>query len=176
VGDIANFGWLRSSIIVGLVLVACVVQVVVVSPLQLPGAPPDLLLLVIAAIALALGPLSGAIVGFLAGLTADLVPPADHLLGRYALVFCLIGYAVGLLRHEASDSVPISLAAVAIAAAAATVLYGLLGGLLSDERVSTQSLANSVPWSVAYDVVLAPFVVPWVMSVMRRTDPEVAHR
>jgi rod shape-determining protein MreD len=173
VGDI---GWRRATIIVALVLIACVVQVVAVSPLPLPGAPPDVLLLIVAAIALALGPMSGAVVGFAAGLTADLVPPADHLLGRYALVFCLIGYAVGLLRHEASDSVPISLAVVAVAAAAATVLYGALGGVLGDERVSAQSLAGSVPWSVAYDVVLAPFVVPWVMSVMRRTDPEMAHR
>jgi rod shape-determining protein MreD len=172
VGDI---GWRRTAVIVALVLVACIVQVVVVAPLRLPGAPPDLLLIVVAAVALALGPMSGAVVGFAAGLTADLVPPADHLLGRYALVFCLIGYAVGLLRHEASESVPISLLVVAVAAGAATVLYGALGGLLGDERVSAQTLASSVPWSIVYDVILAPFVVPWVMSLMRRTDP-VARR
>ncbi len=147
-----------------------------VAPLRLPGAPPDLLLLVVAAIALVVGPLSGAVVGFAAGFTADLVPPADHLLGRYALVFCLVGYGVGLLRNEASDSVPISLAVVAAAAGSATVLYGALGGLLGDERVSAQTLVGSVPWSIAYDVVLAPFVVPWVMSMMRRTNPTLARR
>jgi rod shape-determining protein MreD len=168
---VAELGWRRVAVIAALVLVACIVQVVVVAPLRLAGSPPDVLLLVVAAVALALGPMSGAIVGFGAGLTADLVPPADHLLGRYALVFCLVGYVVGLLRHEASESVPISLLVVAVAAGAATLLYGALGGLLGDGRVSAQILASSVPWSIVYDVILAPFVVPWVMSLMRRTDP-----
>ena len=69
-------------------------------------------MLVVAAIALVLGPVGGAVTGFLAGLAADVLPPADHLIGRYALVFCLAGYLVGLVHDEARDSVLLSLVAV----------------------------------------------------------------
>jgi rod shape-determining protein MreD len=158
----------RVVLIVVLVLGAVLVDAVLFGPLNLPGAPPDVLLLVVAALALVVGPVGGAFTGFFAGLAADVLPPADHLVGRYALVFCLVGYLIGLLREEARDSVLLSLVVVAVAAAAATVLYGLLGALLGDGRSGASELATSLPYAVVYDVLLAPFVVPWVMAVARR--------
>jgi rod shape-determining protein MreD len=166
----------RVTLIVVLVLVACVVDAVVFDPLNLPGAPPNLLLLVVAALALVLGPVGGAVTGFFAGLAADVLPPADHLIGRYALVLCLAGYLVGLLHDEARDSVVLALVAVAAAAAVATLLYGALGGVLSDGRVGAQTVVRSLPFSIAYDVLLAPFVVPWVMSLARRAEPKVTRK
>jgi len=91
-------------------------------------------------------------------------------------VLCLAGYVVGLLRDEARDSVFLALAAVAAAAAVATVLYGALGGVLSDGRVDAHSIVGGVPFSVVYDVLLAPFVVPWVMSLARRAAPQVTRK
>lgn len=167
---------MQIGLVVVLVLAATVVNAVVFSPMNLPGSPPNVLLLVVAALALVLGPMGGAFVGFFAGLAADLLPPADHLVGRYALVLCLIGYLIGLLRDEARDSVLLALVSVAVAAAMATVLYGLLGGVLSDGRVGLHVLATTVPYSVVYDVILAPFVVPWIMSLARRTQPQVVHK
>jgi rod shape-determining protein MreD len=164
------------TLVVVLVLLAALVDSVVLAPLNLPGSPPNVLLLVVAALALVLGPVGGAFVGFFAGLAADVLPPADHLLGRYALVLCVVGYLVGLLRDEASDSVLLALVSVAVAAGLATVAYGLLGGVLGDGRAGAQSLVFSVPYSIAYDVFLAPFVVPWVMSLARRVQPQVVHR
>ena len=130
----------------------------------------------VAAIALVLGPVGGAVTGFLAGLAADILPPADHLIGRYALVFCLAGYLVGLVHDEARDSVLLSLVAVGAAAAVATLLYGALGGLLSDSRVDAHTILRSLPFSIFYDVLLAPFVVPWVMSLTRRAEPQVTRK
>lgn len=167
---------LQVALIVVLVLFAAVVNSVVLAPLDLPGSPPNLLLLVVAALALVLGPVGGAFVGFFAGLAADVLPPADHLIGRYALVLCLAGYLIGLLREEARESVLLALVAVAVAAGAATVLYGLLGGVLSDGRVGAHALVTTVPYSVVYDVILAPFVVPWIMSIARRTQPQVVRK
>ena len=103
-------------------------------------------------------------------------PPADHLVGRYALVLCLAGYLVGLFRDEARDSVMAALGAVAVAAGLATLLYGALGGLLSDGRVGGHAILSSLPFSIAYDVLLAPFVVPWVMKLARRTEPQVTRK
>jgi rod shape-determining protein MreD len=163
----------RGVLIVVLVLIAAVIDAVLFDPMNLPGSPPNLLLLVVAAIALVLGPVGGAVTGFFAGLVADVLPPADHLIGRYALVLCVAGYVVGLFRDEARDSVFFSLAAVAAAAAVATLLYGALGGILGDARIDTHAILGGVPFSILYDVLLAPFVVPWVMSLARRAAPQV---
>lgn len=74
----------RMLLSVALVVVALVIQVSVLARLQLPGATPDLLLLVVLGLAFVYGPVSGALIGFGAGLLADLAPPADHAAGRYA--------------------------------------------------------------------------------------------
>jgi rod shape-determining protein MreD len=166
----------RATLVVVLVLLACLADAVVFDPMDLPGSPPNLLLLVVAALALVLGPQGGAVTGFFAGLAADVLPPADHLIGRYALVLCLAGYLVGLLHDEARDSVVLALVAVAVAAAFATLFYTALGGLLSDGRVPLHSVVGSLPFSIVYDVLLAPFVVPWVMSLARRFEPQVTHK
>lgn len=164
------------ALVVVLVLFAVLVDSVVLAPLNFPGSPPNVVLLIVAALALGFGPIGGALTGFFAGLAVDVLPPADHLVGRYALVLCLVGYVVGLLRDEASDSVLLALISVAVAAGIATVLYGLLGGVLGDDRVGASALLTSLPYSIVYDVLLAPFVVPWVMSLARRLRPQVVHK
>src|SRR5919108_5983686 len=83
-----------------LVAVGLVVQVSVLARLQLPGAVPDLLLLTVLGLALVYGHVGGALIGFGAGLLADLAPPADHAAGRYALVLCVIGYLAGLVKPD----------------------------------------------------------------------------
>jgi len=90
----------RILLSVTLVVVALVVQVSVLARLQLPGAVPDLVLLTVVGLALVYGPVSGSLIGFGAGLLADLAPPADHAAGRYALVLCVIGYLAGLARPD----------------------------------------------------------------------------
>ena len=67
-----------------LVVVALVIQVSVLARLHLPGAVPDLVLLTVLALAMVYGHVGGALIGFAAGLLADLAPPADHAAGRYA--------------------------------------------------------------------------------------------
>ena len=86
-----------------LIAVALVIQVSVLARLHLPGAVPDLLLLVVLGLALVYGHVGGALVGFAAGLLADLAPPADHAAGRYALVLCVIGYLAGLVKPESGQ-------------------------------------------------------------------------
>jgi rod shape-determining protein MreD len=166
----------QCALVAVLVLLGVLVDSVVLAPLNLPGAPPNVVLLVVAALALVFGSVGGAFTGFFAGLAVDVLPPADHLVGRYALVLCLVGYLVGLLREEARDSVLLALVTVAVAAAVATVAYSVLGGVLGDDRVGTATLVRSLPYSIVYDVVLAPFVVPWVMALARRAQPQVVHK
>ncbi|GCE00970.1 rod shape-determining protein MreD [Embleya hyalina] len=156
-----------------LIVVALVVQVSVLARLGLPGAVPDLLLLVVVALALTYGPTSGCVIGFAAGLCADLAPPADHAAGRYAFVLCLTGYVAGMFASRSPRrSVLTPIAVVAVAAAGTTVLYAAVGALVGDGAVREVGLTKLLLTAVLYDAILAPFVVPWVMALARKVDPK----
>lgn len=162
----------RTLLSVTLVVVALVVQVSVLSRLQLPGAVPDLLLLVVVALALVYGHVSGAIIGFGAGLLADLAPPADHAVGRYALVLCLIGYLAGLAKPD-NGQLRTALGPMVVVVGAAvttTLLYAGVGALVGDTAARHVGLTNLVITSAIYDLLLAPFTVPLIMALARRAE------
>jgi rod shape-determining protein MreD len=162
----------RLGLITLLLIVALALQTSVVSRLDLPGATPDLVLLVVVSLALADGPLTGVVAGFAAGIALDLVPPADHAVGRYAFVLTLVGYLAGLAQDEAERSVVMPFVVVAAAAAGATALYAGIGALFSDFGVDGRTLVGLLPTAVLYDVLLAPFVVPAVRALVRRAEPD----
>jgi rod shape-determining protein MreD len=155
-----------------LVVVALVFQVSVLARLQLPGAVPDLLLLTVVALALVYGHLGGAFIGFGAGLLADLAPPADHAAGRYALVLCVIGYAVGLAKPENGRirSVTGPMLVVAVAAIGSTLLYAGVGALVGDTAARHVGLAGLLFSAAVYDLLLAPFTVPFIMALAGCTE------
>ncbi|MGW6746393.1 rod shape-determining protein MreD [Streptomyces sp. NPDC055025] len=155
-----------------LVVVAMVVQVSILARLQLPGAVPDLTLLVVLALAFVYGHVGGAFIGFGAGLLADLAPPADHAAGRYALVLCVIGYLAGLARPEKGQmrSALAPMTAVVAAALGSTLLYAAVGALVGDTAARHVGLAGLLFSAAVYDLLLAPFVVPLVMWLARRAE------
>ncbi|WP_156721803.1 rod shape-determining protein MreD [Streptomyces apocyni] len=155
-----------------LVTVALVVQVTILARLHLPGAVPDLLLLTVLGLALVYGHVSGALIGFGAGLLADLAPPAEHAAGRYALVLCVIGYLAGLVKPEKGQvrSATGPLIVVVGAAVGATLLYAGVGTLVGDTAAHHVGLGNLLFTAALYDLLLAPFVVPGVMALARRAD------
>ncbi|NGO68736.1 rod shape-determining protein MreD, partial [Streptomyces boncukensis] len=162
----------RMLLSASLIVVALVVQVTVLARLQLPGAVPDLLLLVVLGLSLVYGHTTGALVGFSAGLLADIAPPADHAVGRYALVFCLIGYAAGLTRPESGQhrSATIPMLVVASAAIGSTLLYAGVGTLVGDTAAREAGLTGLLVTATIYDLLLAPFTVPLVMALARRGE------
>ncbi|MFJ6851708.1 rod shape-determining protein MreD [Streptomyces sp. NPDC091271] len=162
----------RILLAVALVVVALVIQVSVLARLQLPGATPDLLLLVVLGLAFVYGPVSGALIGFGAGLLADLAPPADHAAGRYALVLCVIGYLAGMARPEKGQlkSAFAPMAFVVAAALGSTLLYAGVGALVGDTAARHVGLGSLLFTAVVYDLLLAPFTVPLIMALARRTE------
>ncbi|MEU1125482.1 rod shape-determining protein MreD [Streptomyces sp. NPDC005899] len=162
----------RTLLSVALVVVALVVQVSVLARLQLPGATPDLLLLVVLGLAFVYGPVSGSLIGFGAGLLADLAPPADHAAGRYALVLCVIGYLAGMARPENGrlKSAFTPMAFVVAAAIGSTLLYAGVGALVGDTAARHVGLGSLLFTAVLYDLLLAPFTVPLIMALARRTE------
>ncbi|ORT61782.1 rod shape-determining protein MreD [Streptomyces sp. CB03238] len=155
-----------------LVVVALVVQVSILARLQLPGAVPDILLLVVVGLALVYGHVSGALIGFGAGLLADLAPPADHAAGRYALVLCVIGYLVGLAKPENGQlrSATGPMVMVVVAAVGSTLLYAGVGALVGDTAARHVGLVSLLITAVIYDLLLAPFTVPLIMALARRAE------
>lgn len=162
----------RVVVSVALVALALVVQASVLARLPVPGATPDLVLLVVVGLALAYGPTPGLAVGFGAGLAADLAPPAAHEAGRWALVLMLIGYGAGLAQAETRRSALVPLGVVAVAAAASVLLYAGLGALIDDPSVTWGAVSRLLPSAVVYDVVLSAFALPGVLAVATRAEPE----
>jgi rod shape-determining protein MreD len=153
-----------------LLLSAAVLQVTVVNPLPLPGGGPDLVLLVLIGLAITAGPTYGAVTGFLAGLLVDLMPPTVTEVGRWALVFCLVGYLAGQVRMDARRSAVIVIAMVAALSAFAVIAFAGLGLLFGDSRITADLFTSNLVATVLYDLLLAPFVIPAVMAMARRTE------
>ncbi|WP_340379250.1 rod shape-determining protein MreD [Streptomyces sp. SS7] len=162
----------RILLSVPLVVVALVIQVSVLARLHLPGAVPDLLLLTVLGLAMVYGHVGGALIGFGAGLLADLAPPADHAAGRYALVLCVIGYLAGLVKPETGQikSATGPMAVVVAAAVGSTLLYAGVGALVGDTAARHVGLTGLLFSAALYDLLLAPFVVPGVMFLARRAE------
>lgn len=156
------------------VVTALLLQTAVLAALPLPGAAPELLVVVVVAFALAEGAWSGAVTGFVAGLLADLL--ADHALGRLALVLAVVGYAAGQVHDDTERSTLLPFAVVAGAAAGAVLLFAAQGVVLGDPRVDGAAVLRSLASSVPYAVVLTPFVVPVVGALVRRLEPETVGR
>ncbi len=166
----------RVALAVGLVMVALAFQVTLFSRLPLPGATPDVVLLAVVALALAHGPGFGMVTGFCAGLATDLVPPADHAVGRWALALCVVGYAAGLLRSESRRSAFLPLVVVAVTAVVSLLLFAATGMLVDDPNVTWEAVVRLLPTVVAYDVLLSPFIVSAVLALAHRVEPDPMSR
>jgi rod shape-determining protein MreD len=158
---------------------AVIVQLTVVNRLPLPGsAGPDLVLLVVTAIAVVTGPAAGAVAGFAGGLALDVAPPATHMAGEYALVFCLAGYAAAwavaaVAQLSAERDTLTSFAIMVVAAAAGEAGVAGIGLLLADPDVTPAAVTRVLPSAILYDLVLAP-VVFWLAYRLTRVRAETA--
>jgi rod shape-determining protein MreD len=166
----------RGLISIAVAGVAVIVQLTIVNRIAFPGgAGPDVVLLAVAALALAGGPLAGVLIGFWAGLALDVAPPGSHFVGQNALVFCLVGYACGLVADipngegvpEQGHTALFEIVATAVGAACGEALAALLGAMLSDPRVTWPAIKHVLPVAVAYDVLLCPFVLYAVAAALR---------
>ena len=162
----------RAALAAALLLLAILIQVTLVNNLPWPGAAgPDLVLVVVVALALTGGPVEGMLAGFCAGLALDVAPPATHLIGQYALVFCLVGYGCGRVGGHLSESVWAPIGVVAIGSAAGELLYALTGMIFGDLDVTWSAVGHVLPASVVYDVLLSPFVLYAVIRARAMAAP-----
>ena len=165
--------WRQALLIGALMLAAVIIELTLLSRLGLPGATPDLVVVTIVAIALAMGPTQGAVAGFAGGVLIDLAPPADTLLGVNAIVYIAVGYITGVAVDPRDRSVPILIGIVGLAAGAAVLATAALDTLLGSGRVSWGDVPGVALSSALYAVIMAPVVVLGVAWLVRRATPEV---
>ncbi|ETK32042.1 rod shape-determining protein MreD [Microbispora sp. ATCC PTA-5024] len=142
-----------------LLLVAALVLQVSFANRLLGSFAPDLVLLTVAALAVLRGPVPGAVIGFFGGLGYDLLPPANHTLGQYALVMCALGYVAG----RTGERLP--LLAVLLCAVAEPGLAAGLGALIGSPGVTWTVLRTAWPREALCNLVVAPLVLRAVTAL-----------
>ncbi len=169
--------------VTGLALaVALVLQVSVFPRVSWQGVVPDLVLLVVVGAAFVRGPQFAMVLGFAGGVLLDLTPPADHVAGRWALALLVAGYVAGRVaqdvrsesRQQARPPVALVLVTVAACSFLATSVFALSGMVLRDPPMAVPDLLQVVVVAMLWDLLLAPLVVPLVMSALTRLEPEHA--
>lgn len=164
---------IRRILLVGVfIVVAVVAEVTILAPIPFPGATPSLVLVVVAAFAFSLGPVTGAVTGFSAGLLLDLAPPAAGTIGVSSLILTVVGYALG--RAMESDDRPVILTTLLTGAAGglAILAAALLGGLLGNPRIEWGSLLWMVVTGALYAALLALVIIPFVRWACRKVIPD----
>ena len=148
------------------IFVVLLVQQVLMVPLRVAGAHPDLLWLLPITAALLDGPETGAIVGFWAGLAFDLVLPTPF--GLSALVGCLLGFAVGSLTAAADPRAAWLKPVAAVAGSvAADMLFAVLGAIMGQQQmVQIDFLALGLVVAVSSLILVLPVnrLMRWALA------------
>lgn len=162
---------LRALLAALAVAVALVLQVSLFPHFAWHGIVPNLCLLVVVAAALTINAPAAMVLGFAAGVALDLVPPADHVAGRWALALTVVAFLAARVRQDVKPSVVAIIATVAAASFVGTSIFALTG-LLLGEGGSVPDLLLVIAVALVWDVLLTPFVLPPLMKVFDRLDPQ----
>jgi len=155
-----------------LLLVALLLQSVLLNRV---GFAPDLVALVVIAVGLATSPTIGAVLGFVAGMLLDILPPDLTTLGATALTLTLVGYGAGVVR-DPRGLAPVQLGAIVFALTwAAGFVHVCLAALLSDRVVMWPSAIGTVTLTAALTslvgLLLLPYLVQKLMSILGLRRP-----
>ena len=146
-----------------LVFVVAIMQVSAFSSVSLAGAGPDLLLVTIVAVALLRGAVTGAVVGFAAGLIVDVTTLGT--LGATSLLLTLAGFWAGRYAETTGRN---RAHAPLVATVAATVFVEI-GGYALDALLGSPSPARSVllalPSAIVWNALLAYPVFAFVRRI-----------
>lgn len=118
-----------------LLVTALTLQLGVASRLEVVGVQGDLMLLVAVAAGLAAGPDRGATLGFVAGISFDLLLQSPF--GLSALTYALVAYIAGSLQDSvlrAAWWIPVATAATA--SALGVILYGVFGTMVGEDLLA----------------------------------------
>ena len=169
---VSELGLARPAAVGAVLVLALAIQSTLLTKVTVLGVIPQLLFVVVISLAYLEGENVGVVVGFSGGLLQDFLLP-QSITGLTALVYVLVAYAVGKLRHLApSTSVWMPVFAVALASAVAEGGYAVLAIMMGQQWVSVADTAKIAGLVVLYNTLLTPFVFPLVRRVADRFRPE----
>lgn len=165
----------RQGLFIGTwIFIAVVLELTVLSRLGIPGATPDLVVVMVVALGLAMGPLQGASAGFAAGILLDLSPPSDTLVGVNAIVYLVIGFIAGFWVDPRDRTLPILAGIAALSTGSAVLATALINTVLGGSRVNW----SEVPWitlsSALYGLLLAAVIIPLIDWLHSKFLPEMS--
>lgn len=165
----------RQGVFIGTsIFLAVIIQLTLLSRLGFSGATPDLVVVTVVALALALGPLPGATAGFAAGILIDLSPPSDTLVGVNAIIYLVIGFIAGYWVDPRDRTLPIMAAIAALSTGSAALGTAAIDTVLGGSNVNW----SEVPWitltAAFYGLVLAAVVIPLIGILSRKFTPEMS--
>lgn len=165
----------RQGLFIGTwIFIAVVLELTVLSRLGIPGATPDLVVVMVVALGLAMGPLQGASAGFAAGILLDLSPPSDTLVGVNAIVYLVIGFIAGFWVDPRDRTLPILAGIAALSTGSAVLATALIDTVLGGSRVNW----SEVPWitlsSALYGLLLAAVIIPLIDWLHSKFLPEMS--
>ena len=138
----------------GVLLAAGLLQVTLVTSVEVADGHADLVLVALVAISLLRGPMLGAVAGFWAGLVVDFA--ALETVGLTSLLLTLVGYGAGRFGEVMSRTSPYPpLIAVAVATAAVVLGSGLLHFMLGQSVPAGELFGRVLLPTVALDVLIA---------------------
>ena len=150
-------------------------QVSAVTQIELFGTNADLVPLVIAAVGLLAGSVSGACFGFFVGLFLDLA--LVQTVGLSSLVYVGVGYGAGRLREVRDpQSALVPLAVGATATAAATIGYSIMQFLLGVDAPVSFLLARDLLATILLNAIIATPVYAAVRRLLLPALPEDPRR
>jgi rod shape-determining protein MreD len=147
-------------------LLFLVVELTVLDRLRVFGAGPDVMLLLAVMAGIEGGPRVGALFGFAAGISLDLF--LETPMGLSALVFCLVGYAVGNIQGgvlRAAWWIPI--VTTFVASVAGVLLYALVATVVGQPHLVTTHLFVVAAVVGVFNALVSPFalrLVRWSIS------------
>lgn len=152
---------LTTARMIGVTLVALILQTTLFADLRIGGVAPEIVLAVAAIAGFVAGPNRGAIAGFWMGLAYDLI--LDTPIGLAALTFCLVAYAAGFAGEVAfRPNWWFASGACAVASAGGVVMLFIVSTLVGKDLV-TGSLLRLIVGVALFNALLAPAI----MAVVR---------
>jgi rod shape-determining protein MreD len=155
--------WVRLGVVV---LVAITVQEALLDQLRIAGTHPDVIFLISVAAGYVGGSGRGAVVGFGAGVVADLFLPTTF--GMTALVGAVLAYCVGVATSSlVRSSLALQVVTGAAGTAAGLCLYATLGAVLGYPEMLNHDLVPALAVSTPAAAVLslpAMRLVAWAIT------------
>jgi rod shape-determining protein MreD len=149
-----------------IVFVAAILQVTLVSSLEVFGGTADLLLVALVAIALLQGSISGAVAGFAGGLLVDVATLGT--LGVTSLLLSVAGYWAGRYGETTGrDRTHAPFLAVGVITVLALVGGFLIHFMLGAELSARRAFVEALPPAVVLDLVLCAPVYAVCRALLR---------